>query len=336
MSDKLLAVFIDVENAFPSLNREELRATFDYLAGLGGIALCRGYADWSKLANKKQEAFEWNITTINLFVRGGSRKNAADIAITVDAMEELYTVREITTFILIGGDSDLAPLATKLREKGKEVIGVSKKAVVSPYFVKACANFVYLDDLLPSPQKLDSEKEKKLNEIKNHLKQLIENKYGKNVLIATDALKNLLLKENPNFDEKKYGFKTFIEFLESLAEFEVIRSATGAIKARLVEDTEKVKDIEEKEEEHVTEEKAQPIGLEEARDVLTRAIKSSQKADGLIGPAWLKLTILRMAPSFSEKALGYSRFTDFIKGQKDVVKIYRIGDRYIIELLEKK
>lgn len=336
MTDKLLAVFIDVENAFPGFNREELRAVFDYLAGIGEISLCRGYADWSKFVNKKQEAFEWNIATINLFVRGGSRKNAADIAITVDAMEELYTVREITTFILIGGDSDLAPLATKLREKGKEVIGVSRKAIVSPYFIKACAKFVYLDDLLPIPQKIDTEKQKNLNEIKDKLKQIVESKYGKNVLIATDALKSSLLQQETNFDEKKYGFQTFTQFLEYLAEFEIVRSATGAVSTRLVEDIEKVKGIEEKESIQVAEEKAQPISLEEAQDVLIRAIKSSQKADGLIGPSWLKSTMLRMAPSFSEKGLGYSRFTDFIKGQKDIVKIYRVEDRYIIELLDKK
>lgn len=336
MSDKLLAVFMDVENAFPGFNREELRAVFDYLAGIGEIALCRGYADWSKLANKKQEAFEWNIGTINLFVRGGSRKNAADIAITVDAMEELYTVTEITTFILVGGDSDLAPLATKLREKGKEVLGISRKAVVSPYFIKACAKFKYLDDLLPRPQRIDTEKEKNLNEIKDKLKKIVENKYGKNVLIATDILKNLLLQEDPSFDEKKYSFQTFTQFLDSLAEFEIVRSATGGVSTKLVEDVEKVKGIEEREGIQVTEEKAQAISLEEARDVLIRAIKSSQKADGLIGAAWLKSTILRMAPSFSEKVLGYGRFTDFIKGQKDIVKIYRVEDRHIIELLEKK
>jgi uncharacterized LabA/DUF88 family protein len=334
MLDKLLAVFVDVENAFPDFNREELRAVFDYLAGIGEISLCRGYADWSKLANKKQEAFEWNIATINLFVRGGSRKNAADIAITVDAMEELHTVKEITTFVLIGGDSDLAPLATKLREKGKEVIGVSKKAVVSPYFIKACAKFVYLDDLIPTPLRLNVEKETKLNEIKDKLKRIVEDKFGKDKLISAGTLKILLLQKDLGFDEKQYGFKTFTQFLESLAEFEIIRSATGAVNARLVEDIEKAKSVEEKEEIQITEE-APPISLEEARDVLIRAIKSSQKSDALIDPAWLKSTILRMAPRFSEKSLGYSKFTDFIIAQKDLVKISRVEDRYIIELLGK-
>lgn len=336
MAEKLLAVYIDIENAFPEFSGEKLRYVFDYLAGIGEIALRRGYADWSKLANKKQEAFEWNITTMNLFVRGGARKNAADIAITVDAMEELYTVKEITTFVIIGGDSDLAPLATKLKEQGKEVIGMSRKDAASPYFIKACTSFVYLDDLM-SPQRLDAKKETHLNLIKNKMKQIIEEKCDKNKPVGAAILKSLLLKEEPKFHEKKYGFRTFTQFLESLAELEIVRSATGAVNVKLVEDIEKAKYIEKEKEEEEPQiiEEAPPLSLEEAQDVLIRAIKSSQKAGRQVDPAWLKSTMLRMAPRFSEKALGYSKFTDFIKGQKDLVKIRKVADRYIIELLEK-
>jgi hypothetical protein len=173
-----------------------------------------------------------------------------------------------------------------------------------------------------------------LNEIKDKLKRIVEDKFGKDKLISAGTLKILLLQKDLGFDEKQYGFKTFTQFLESLAEFEIIRSATGAVNARLVEDIEKAKSVEEKEEIQITEE-APPISLEEARDVLIRAIKSSQKSDALIDPAWLKSTILRMAPRFSEKSLGYSKFTDFIIAQKDLVKISRVEDRYIIELLGK-
>jgi len=335
MSDRLLAVFVDIENAIPNFDREQVRAVFDYLAGIGEIALNRGYADWSKLINRKQEAFEWSITTVHLFVRGYSRKNAADIAIAVDAIEELHTVKEITTFVLIGGDSDLAPLATRLKEKGKEVIGISRKDVVSQYFVKACTNFVYLDDLMPSPQKLNAKKERKLNGFEDKLKLIMKKEFGINKLTTADTLRSLLLQEEKSFDERKYGFKTFTQLLESLAEFEIIRSATGAVNVRLVENKEREKGAEEKEETQIKEGKASPISLEEARDVLIRAVKSSRKPDGRIDAAALKSIMLRMAPSFSENALGYSKFKDFIIGQKDLVKDSYLKDRYTIELLEK-
>ena len=330
---------MDVDNAFPDFSKEKLRSIFDYLASIGEIALNRGYADWSELASKKQEAFEWNILTVNLFVRGIARKNAADIAIAVDAMEELYTVKEITTFVIIGGDSDLAPLATRLKEKGKEVIGISRKAVASKYFIKACSSFVYLDDLMPSPQRLSVEKKGKLSDVTAEFKKIVEEKIGKGKLITADSLKNLLLQSISGFDEKKYGFKTFIELLESLAEFEIIRSATGAISVRLVEDIEKVKGAEndlKEESMKISEEPMLPLSLEEARDILIRAITSSSKTDGRVDIARLKPIMLRMAPRFSEKELGHSKFIDFLATQKDLVKITHISPtHHLAELLKK-
>lgn len=44
-------------------------------------------------------------------------KNAADVALTVDAVEVLLT-REIDTFVLIVSDTDFVPLATLIREEG--------------------------------------------------------------------------------------------------------------------------------------------------------------------------------------------------------------------------
>ena len=45
---------------------------------------------------------------------GGSRKNAADIKMAVDAIELAFERDYITTFVLGTGDSDFTPLVHKL------------------------------------------------------------------------------------------------------------------------------------------------------------------------------------------------------------------------------
>ncbi|MDQ7809088.1 NYN domain-containing protein [Amycolatopsis sp. A133] len=48
-----------------------------------------------------------------------SRKNGADIRMTVDAAETLIEYPSVDAFMLAGGDSDFSPLVSKLRELGK-------------------------------------------------------------------------------------------------------------------------------------------------------------------------------------------------------------------------
>jgi len=330
--EKLLAVYMDIDNAFPDFSGEKLRYVFDKLAGIGEVVLCRGYADWGELANKRKEAFQWNVNTINLFTRGVLRKNAADIAIAVDAVEQLYTVKEITTFVLVCGDSDLAPLATKLREKGKEVIGISRKAVTSQYLVKACSKFFYLEDLMPSPQKLNKGNPEQLNSLKDKLVQIIAEKSDKGETIHASQLKRFLLEKVKNFDEKKFGFKTFTDLLEFLPEIEVTRSSTGLVSLQV---SGAVK-VEESPEEAKTSEEIVPLSLEESIDVLVRAAKACRKPDGKASLTTLKTTMLRIAPHFSEKELGYSKFIDFIRSQKSLIKIENVSPALqTVELLEK-
>ena len=325
-AESLLAVYMDIENAFPEFTGEKLRYVFDRLAGIGSIAVRRGYADWSKLGHKSKDALEWNVSTVHLFVRGGARKNAADIAITVDAMEELYLVPTITTFIIVSGDSDLAPLATRLRERGKEVIGISRRDVASPYLVKACDRFIYLDDLWPPAQKPEALKED-LSKIQDKLIKVLEETADTDGWSYAAAIKVKLLRLQEDFDEKVFGCKTFTQFLESYSGIlELSRSATGATKARLLErkvmqpvPQDEVSRLEG--EPTAVEEQPPTLTLDEARDLLVRAMKSPEEAVEGVDLSWLKPTMIRMAPSFSEKPLGYRRFLDFLQAQDDLVRL---------------
>ena len=73
-----------------------------------------------------------------------SGKNGADIRLVIDALELAYLREHVDTFVIISGDSDFCPLAYKLRENNRSVIGMAIRDSTSPLFVKACDEFIYM------------------------------------------------------------------------------------------------------------------------------------------------------------------------------------------------
>ena len=73
-------------------------------------------------------------------------RNSADIALTISAMDLLYTREsEIDVFCIASGDSDFATLAGRLRRAGKKVVGISMRAQAAGDFVNACNAFELLE-----------------------------------------------------------------------------------------------------------------------------------------------------------------------------------------------
>ena len=72
-------------------------------------------------------------------------KNATDSALIIDAMDLLYS-GNVEGFAIVSSDSDFTPLATRLRESGKRVIGVGQRKTPKA-FVEACERFVFLEVL---------------------------------------------------------------------------------------------------------------------------------------------------------------------------------------------
>ena len=61
----------------------------------------------------------------------------------IDAMDILY-FNQVDIFCLVSSDSDFTRLAMRLREAGKEVIGMGMKKTPQP-FIAACNKFVYIE-----------------------------------------------------------------------------------------------------------------------------------------------------------------------------------------------
>jgi uncharacterized protein (TIGR00288 family) len=138
-----IALLIDADNA-PADKIDEILTE---LSTLGEISVRRAYGNWTKpgLGGWQARLLEFAIRPIQQFDYS-KRKNATDMAMTVDAMELLYTERP-DAFGIVSSDADFTPLVMHLRSKGAAVYGFGAAQTPLP-FVNACSRFLYLESLV--------------------------------------------------------------------------------------------------------------------------------------------------------------------------------------------
>jgi len=87
---------------------------------------------------------DFGVELIDVRPRTRAGKNGADMRLVIDALELCYAREHIDTFAIASGDSDFCPLAYKLRENNRLLIGLGRQGATSPLFMKACDEFIYL------------------------------------------------------------------------------------------------------------------------------------------------------------------------------------------------
>ena len=222
-----LAVLIDADNTSARLIKEML----EELAGYGTVTVKRAYGDWTDphlngwrevlLANaiSPQQQFAYTVG-----------KNATDSALIIDAMDLLYS-GNVEGFAIVSSDSDFTPLATRLRESGKRVIGVGQRQTPKA-FVEACERFVFLEVLgtandaaalaaVPAkdnqPQQIQSLLTKALNKVDA----------DDDDWTSISALGNHLSRTDPSFDPRNYGFGKLTDLVNAQP-FVETRTVTGS------------------------------------------------------------------------------------------------------------
>ncbi|HHW99282.1 MAG TPA: NYN domain-containing protein [Firmicutes bacterium] len=139
---KNVALFIDYENVYWSLkNNYTLVFQPGRLIDLikqeaqkeGQVVLALAYADFDQPEFKglQTDLQRRSVEPRHVFSKSfpeGVRKNAADIELSLDALELMYTRDDIDTYVLVCGDRDLIQLIRKLHTRNKRVsvIGVSR------------------------------------------------------------------------------------------------------------------------------------------------------------------------------------------------------------------
>ena len=147
-NDQRIALFIDFENLVTRTGHQadtfDLQPALDILLEKGKVVYRRAYADWTRFAAATQRLHDKGVELIDVPPSTRSGKNGADVRLVIDALELCYLREHIDTFVIASGDSDFCPLAHKLRENDRTVVGMAVKESTSPLFVKACDEFIYL------------------------------------------------------------------------------------------------------------------------------------------------------------------------------------------------
>ncbi|MGA9175406.1 MAG: NYN domain-containing protein [Thermoactinomyces sp.] len=129
------AIFIDLENVYYGLKKyhmdpdhpDESHNLFLRLQdhyGRESIRMIEAYADFEQLDLSMMSLQKKRVHVHQVYGNGRDgrdRKNAADIQLCLDAMEVLYQIPEISTYIIVSADQDMIPLLDRLWSKGKRV-----------------------------------------------------------------------------------------------------------------------------------------------------------------------------------------------------------------------
>ncbi len=236
------AVLIDSDN----ISSKYVQIIFDEISKEGIATYKRIYGDWTKGDSKwKKILLEYSINPIQQFnyTKG---KNATDSSMIIDAMDILYT-SDVDGFCLISSDSDFTRLASRLREAGKTIIGMGESKTPKP-FISACEKFKFLDKLLCAAENQENcSNEHDENKLRQQLEQNIELKplikaiktivneaSDEDGWLNVGTLGSILVKRNPEFDVRNYGFSKMTALLESINSVEIKRVDKGGNGAQIV------------------------------------------------------------------------------------------------------
>ena len=300
----------------------------------GDILLGKVYGYTDKFDDLKEILLSNTFTVVPSLRYGISQKNNADIQLVIDALEVAYKNELIDSFCIVSGDSDYTPLVGRLKSMGKFVLGISRSEAASNIFINACNEFQFLESvgkrkLVEKPKKQRganvSEESADESELNKLLTTVLEEQ-DQDEMYASE-LKGTLLRLRPDFNEKAYGCATFSKLLMKLASrfgdlrvtndhFNVMVSLnvagdSGESIPQLTRDNWK-----------------------EAFAAQLRAYKEG--GFDRVNPSILKADILTAYPDFTEKAIGFKRFSDVMKQlEKDGLVVIEMDEQktMLIQLL---
>ncbi|MDR0923531.1 MAG: NYN domain-containing protein [Hungatella sp.] len=219
MSDKKFAVLIDSDN----ISAKYITSILDEMTRYGVITYKRIYGDWtsSQMGKWKMELLENSITPIQQFSNTVG-KNATDSALIIDAMDLLYT-DNVDGFCIVSSDSDFTRLASRLRESGKEVIGMGEDKTPKS-FRAACTVFTNLEVLLDQEEEGTGGGAIGKEVIEQDITSILLENEDKNKATGLGEIGNRLVKKYSDFDVRNYGYSSLSKFLEEMGGFELKKS----------------------------------------------------------------------------------------------------------------
>lgn len=232
-TEQRIAVLIDSEN----VSYKNIGGVLREVAKYGTPTIKRIYGDWTtqQASGWKSVLLEHALTPIQQYSYT-SGKNSTDSAMIIDAMDLLYE-GNVERFCIVSSDSDFTRLVIRLRESGRYVIGIGERKTPNAFIV-ACDKFIYMDIIdLVETKGIDNKKGVD-HVVQNKLVQLIRSSINDladdNGYVYMGDLGNHLMKKQPDFDPRNYGYYQLTPLLKALNKFDIDERKTPNSNAKLV------------------------------------------------------------------------------------------------------
>jgi hypothetical protein len=213
----------------------DVGAIIDFASSFGTLVLTRAYADWSAEVNTgyREQLVGRAVDLVQLFPAAAYGKNAADIRLAVDAVEDMFRLPDLTHVVIAAGDSDYIPLAQRCKRLGRYVVGVGVAGSSSRALAAACDDFVVYDALPGVPALTKAAPKRRAGAeaedaeeppppdpqpaATDLLTRALRIGLEKDDVdwLHNSAVKAQMKRMDPSFSEKSLGFKSFSDFLRS-------------------------------------------------------------------------------------------------------------------------
>lgn len=222
MSNKSI-ILIDYENLMRGhrekigIVMEKIDFVFNHPDLPSDFIINRAYAHYKKSDKNQDNQFrKYQIEPRQTIPFNQNGKNGADIRMVVDAMDILYSKKEVINFVFISGDSDFIHLYKKLKEEGKQITVFAEEQSLGQYISGYCTTIIIPKSSSPKPKikKIDKGSNsipvnKRDSQIKNILSGL--HYFKKEIPLALFIWTvNYVIEE---FNIKNYGFESFDKLL---------------------------------------------------------------------------------------------------------------------------
>ncbi|MET1016077.1 MAG: NYN domain-containing protein [Leifsonia flava] len=295
----------------------DLGAVIDFASSFGTLVLTRAYADWSAPMNAdyRGQLVSRAVDLVQLFPAAAYAKNGADIRLAVDTVEDMFRLPDLTHVIIVAGDSDYIALAQRCKRLGRYVVGIGVAGSTSRSLAAACDEFATYDALpgvKPIAPPLAAEKTPSKAESGPSATSATRPSRAKKPTTEESAA------DAPAQDAPPAATPVFSDPDSAVAPARRRASRRAKSPEPAVED----------------EVEAEPDPQEVATGLLERALRLGHEKDDAdwLHSSNVKTQMKRMDPSFSEKALGFRSFSDFVKSRDSVAEIDETSTARLVRL----
>ena len=254
----------------------DISAILDFASSFGTIVLSRAYADWSVGVNATYQGqlMERAVDLTQLFPATQQMKNGADIRLSVDVVEDLFRLPDITHVVIAAGDSDYIALAQRAKRLGRYIVGIGVAGGTSKSLAAACNEYADYDSLpgirpaahivadlvvvpdeavaaTKTPRRASTTAVVTEPATDSALAETATSKRAASALLVralrlvheaddadwahASALKNQMKRLDPAFNEKALGYSSFSKFVKSRANIVELDESTQIHLVRLRE-----------------------------------------------------------------------------------------------------